>query len=87
MATPRHAVQMKWASMTALSKTRGLRLTLTICPAFDSAQGRQLNLEEKDALAIKYKEAAETNGTNMVDCLVMSNVSTDQMEREGTQWT
>ena len=73
--------------MTALSKTRGLGLTLTICPAFDSAQGRQLNLEEKDALAMKYKEAAETNGTNMVDCLVMSNVSTDQMEREGTQWT
>ena len=70
--------------MTALSKTRGLKLPLIICPAFDSAQGRQLNLEEKVALAIKYKEAAETNDTNMVDYLVMSNVSTDQMEREGT---
>ena len=44
--------------MTALSKTRGLGLTLIICPAFDIVQGRQLSLEEKVALATKLKRGS-----------------------------
>ena len=30
-------------------------LTLIICPAFDTVQGRQLNLKEKFVLATKFK--------------------------------
>ena len=60
--------------MTVLSKIRGLGLTLIIYPAFGTAQGRQLNLEEKGQ---SPREAAETNGTNTVDYLVIFNVSTD----------
>ena len=58
LVTPRHAVRMKWNSMTAQSKTRGLRLTLLLCPAFDSVGGRPLNLEEKVALATKPKRGS-----------------------------
>ena len=58
LVTPRHAVRMKWNSMTAQSKTRGLGLTLLTCPAFDTVEGRPLNLEEKVALATKPKRGS-----------------------------
>ena len=54
MVTPRHAVRMKWNSMTTLSKTRGLGLTHKL-PSFDTVQERQLHLEEKVVLATKLK--------------------------------
>ena len=53
-------VTMKWNSMTALSKTRGL--ILINCPAFDTAQGHQPNLEKR-----WRRSPVETNSTNMVD--------------------
>ena len=58
LVTLRHAVRMKWNSMTARSKTRGLGLTLIICPAFDTVQGRKLNMEEKVVLATKPKRGS-----------------------------
>ena len=58
LVTPRHAVRMKWNSMTAQSKTWGLGLTLLMCAAFDTVEGRPLNLEEKVALATKPKRGS-----------------------------
>ena len=55
LVTSRHAVRMKWNSVTALSNIRRLGLTLIICPAFDTVQGHQLNLKEKFVLATKFK--------------------------------
>ena len=58
LGTPRHAVRMKWNSITALPQTCGLGLTLIIWPAFDIVQGCQLNLEESFALATKAKKGS-----------------------------
>ena len=58
LITPRHAVRMKWNSMKAHTKTRGIGLTLITCPAFDTVQGRQLNVNEKYALATKPKKGS-----------------------------
>lgn len=53
--------------MTVLSKAHELGLTLTICSAFGTIQGHQLNREEKFALVTKSKRGSrfQTKGTNM----------------------
>ena len=85
LVTPRHAVQMKW-NVTALSKTRGLELTLIICLAFDTVQEHQLNLEKKAALATKPKKGSKNKHTNRwitdevalgTEVIIMFNVSTE----------
>lgn len=53
LVTPRHAMQMKWNSMSAKACTLTLGGSLIHCPAFDSIDSHQLTLEEKFAVAAK----------------------------------
>ena len=87
--TPRHAVGMKWNTMKAQSETQSLGVTLiTSCPAFDTVQGRQLNMEERIALTTKPKRDSrdrlqhgrlpdEVELTVGMEVIVTFNVSTD----------
>ena len=65
LVTSQHAMGMKCNSMTALSKTSGLRLTLIIYPAFGTIQGHWSKLEENLCWRQNPREAVETNGMNM----------------------
>jgi len=89
LITPRHAVRMKWNSMTVKARCIARGVTLIKCPAFDTIQGRKLTLEEKFAVAAKPKSG---RGRNRRECagladkveiaigmevMVTFNVSTD----------
>ena len=55
LVMPRHAVRMKWNSMSAKARTQLHGISLINCRAFDTIQGRQLTLEERFAVAAKPK--------------------------------
>ena len=61
LVMPRHAVRMKWNSMSAKACSLAQGLSLINCPAFNTIQGRLLTLEEKFAVAAKPKTGRGRN--------------------------